>query len=104
MASSGIWIGTTIDALTRGSLSSHSAICQSLTAVANATAASGLWRLSTGYGEQSTAASAPAPSTSRCTTPSADAGGGPAAAAARGPPGHRAPTAARGGGRVRGGG
>ena len=41
--------GTTIEARRRGSLSSHSAICQSLTALANATAASGLCRLSMAY-------------------------------------------------------
>ena len=64
-------------------MSSHSLICQSLTALANATAASGLWRLSTGYGEQRTPASTPSTRTSRWTTPTAEAGGGPAAAAAR---------------------
>src|SRR6266511_1837283 len=68
----------------RGYLSRHSAISQSLNALANATAASGLCRLSTGYGEQRMAASAPvASSTWSRTTPNVEAGGGPAAAAAR---------------------
>jgi hypothetical protein len=55
----GSWTGTTIEARKRESFSSHSAISQSLTARAIATAASGLFRLSTAYRQLRTACWAP---------------------------------------------